>query len=136
MADISITAANVAFVDQAGTRIYAQAGEAAVQGEACYRHTDGKYYRSDANDGAAKADVVGVWMTKVAADEYGYVAGPGCRVRIGGTLTAATDYYASTNVGKIGVLGDLTSGHYVKKIGTAEDTAILAIDPSHSIPTV
>jgi hypothetical protein len=136
VADLTITAADVAFVDRAGTRTLAQAGEAATQGEPCYLHTDGKYYRTDANDGEAKADCAGVWMNKVAINEFGYVAGPNTRVRIGATLTAATDYYVSANVGKICVLGDLTSGQYVKKIGTAEDTAILAIDPSHNIPTV
>lgn len=136
MADISQTAANVAFVDRSGTRTLGQAGEAANQGDACYLHTDGKYYRTDANDGEAKADCVGVWMNKVAIDEHGYVAGPNTRIRIGGTMTGSTDYYVSANVGKICLLGDLTSGQYIKKIGTAEDADILLLDPSHSIPTV
>lgn len=136
MADISITAADVAFIDTDGTRTYGQAGEAATQGEACYRHTDGKYYKADANDTAAKAAAVGVWMNKVATGEYGYIARVGCRVRIGGTMTAAADYYVSPNVGKLCPLADLTTGHYKKKIGAAESTAILVIDPSHAIPTV
>lgn len=135
MADLTITAADVAFAGRSGTRIFGQAGEAAVQGEPCYLHTDGKYYKTDANDTAAKADCAGVWMTKVASGEYGYIAGAGCRVRIGGTMVGSTDYYVSANVGKICVLGDLTTGQYVKKIGTSEDTAILEINPSHAIPT-
>lgn len=138
MADISITAANVALgASTTPTRIL-QYGEAVTQGQPLYRAAaNGKWYRCDANDTAAKAVVGAIALTPGAADAYGLAALPATSpgqsvINLGATLAVGTVYAVSATVGGIAPIADITSAQYVSVIGIATTTALLDFQPSIS----
>jgi len=138
MADISITAANVAMGASTTPTRVVQYGEAVTQGQPLYRNaTDGKYYRTDANDGVAKAVVGGIALTPGATDAFGLIALPSSTpgaslVNLGATLAVGEVYAVSAAVGAIAPIGDITSTQFVSVIGIATTTALLDFQPSIS----
>jgi hypothetical protein len=136
MADISQTAANVA-TGSTSTPIDPRAiyGESITQGQPLYRSTsDGRYYRCDANDGAAKAVVAGIALTPGTTGSPGIVALPGTEagqslVNLGATLAVGQVYAVSTNVGGIAPYSDLGSTNYVTILGVATTAALLDFQP-------
>lgn len=131
MADISITAANVAIGSQNTPTKVVQFGEAVTQGQAVYQSTtDSKYYKSDANDTASKAIAAGIALTPVATNGYGLIAVPVSSpgrslVNLGATLTVGQVYVVSVTPGGIAPYADLTTGHYVTILGVAQTTSLL-----------
>jgi hypothetical protein len=103
-----------------------------------YRNaTDGKYYRTDANDGVAKAAVGGIALTPGATNAFGLIALPSSTpgaslVNLGATLAVGTAYAVSATVGGIAPIGDITSAQFVSIIGIATTTALLDFQPSIS----
>jgi hypothetical protein len=130
MADISITAANVALGSLTVPTRIVQYGEAVTQSQPLYRSTDGKWYKCDANDTAAKAVCGGVVITPGAANGYGVIALPGTSpgqslIIIGGTLSVGMQYAVSTNAGGIRPITDAGSTEFITTIGTAISTTVL-----------
>lgn len=109
-----------------------------TQGQPLYRNTtDGKYYRCDANDTAAKAVVAAIALTPGATDAYGLVALPSnvpgrSLVNLGATLAVGTHYAVSATVGAIAPIADITSTQFPAIIGVATTAALLDFQPSIS----
>lgn len=128
MADLTITAANVAPAGQCSTRIV-KIGETVTAGQVLYeKASDSKYWLADA-DATATADAVGISLHNGSANDYVVmaVAGP---VDLGATLTVGETYVVSTTAGGIAPTADLLSGDYVTILGTASGAAVfpLSID--------
>lgn len=131
MADLSQTAANVAIGASTTPHKIVQYGESVTQGMPLYKSTsDGKYYKADANDTAAKAIAACIAITPGSADGYGLAAFPGTSpgqslVNLGATLAVGTVYAVSATVGAICPIADLTSTQYITTLGVATTTALL-----------
>jgi hypothetical protein len=138
MADLSITAANVAIGASTTPTRVVQYGEAVTQGQPLYRAAaDGKYYRCDANDGVAKAAVAAIALTPGATNGYGLVALPSSTpgqsiINLGATLAVGMPYAVSATVGGIAPIGDITSTQFVSIICIATTTALADFQPSIS----
>ena len=127
MADLSITAANVK-AGSASTRVQlVQAGEAIDQGEPAYLASDGKYYQTDANDTAIKAQAKGIAITPASTDGYFLLAVDGL-VNLGATLAVGQIYVCSATKGGIAPYADLTTNDFVSIVGIATTTALLEIN--------
>lgn len=106
-------------------------GEAVDQGDAVYRNTDGRWYRCDANDGAAKAAAGGIALLPgTAAGAPGLIARPGqtpgqSLVNLGGTLVVGQVYCISTNLGGIRPVTDAGAGEYLTTLGQAATASLL-----------
>lgn len=117
MADLSITAANVAHAAVGLQTSTKQAGEALTQGEPVYV-SDGKYFKADADASAGTAEVVGIAMTAASTDGYFTMASSG-PINLGATLTVGETYVLSATAGGIAPIGDLETGDYVTTLGIA-----------------
>lgn len=118
MADITITAANVAVLS-ADTRVYSgKIGEAMTAGQLCYLDSsDSKYKLSDAS-AAATARVQSVCLLGGSADAYGVFMDFADEYVTGGTMgSAGTQYVLSATAGAMCLLSDLTSGDYIVTVG-------------------
>lgn len=127
MANLTQTAANVA-AGSSGTRVQlVQAGEAITQGQPVYLASDGKYYQTDANDTAVKAQAKGIAISPAALDGYFLMANDGL-INLGATLAVGQVYCVSATKGAIAPYGDLTTNDYVTILGVATTTALMDID--------
>lgn len=127
MANVSQTLADVK-AGSSTTRVQlVQAGEAISQGMPVYLASDGKYYQTDANDTAIKAQAKGISLTPAALDGYFLMANDGL-VNLGGTLAIGQVYCVSATKGAIAPYGDLTTNDYVTILGIATTTALLDIN--------
>ena len=132
MAILSQTAANVGIGSLTATLRPVTVGEAVTQGMPGYRNaTDGKYYKADANDTAAKAEVVCIFLTPASTDGHAVALLLGL-VNLGATLAVGTAYYLSNTAGAIQLASDLVSSDYVTYLGTAKTTALLDFNPQAS----
>ena len=130
MADISITAANVAIgASTLKTRVV-QVGEAVTQGQVLYQSTsDSKYYKCDA-DAVASAVAACIALTAASTNGYSLVALPATEpgkalVNLGATLAVGTVYAVSVTAGGIAPIADLATGDFITTIGIATTTALL-----------
>jgi hypothetical protein len=99
-----------------------------TQGQPGYRHTtDGKHYKADANDTAAKAVVAGIFLTPAPTDGYAVLAKSG-PVDLGATLAVGKMYVLSHTLGAIKPIEDLASTHYVTLLGVASTTSRLELE--------
>lgn len=128
MADISITAANVAIGSAATQYSFVQFGETVTQGHSVYLKTDGKYWKADA-DGLATAEGRGIVLTPSGADGYGFIVTDGPMI-MGATLAVGTTYVVSTTAGGIAPIADLGSGDFPCILGTATTASLLQVDIS------
>lgn len=127
MANITQTAANVA-AGSSTTRVQlVQAGEAITQGQPVYLASDGKYYQTDANDTAVKAQAKGIAVSPASTDGYFLMAVDGL-INLGATLAVGQVYVVSATKGAIAPYGDLTTNDYVTILGVATTTALLDIN--------
>lgn len=127
MADLSVTAANVAMTSNTVYDLV-QVGESVTQGQPGYRSSsDGKFYRGDA-DAAATAVCTGVFMTPASTSGYAVFATDGL-INLGATLTVGMVYVVSTTAGGIAPYADLGSGDYVNYLGIATTAALLDLQP-------
>ena len=127
MADISQTAANVK-AGASSTRVQlVQGGETITQGQPVYLASDGKYYQTDANDTAIKAQAKGIAVTPAATDGYFLMANDGL-VNLGATLAVGQVYVVSATKGGIAPYADLTTNDYVTILGIATTTALMEIN--------
>ena len=130
MADLSITAANVAAADGAVSKQEWVAGATITAGQAVYIDT--------ANDNVAKlaqsdgteleATVKGIAMHGASSGQPIIIAVSGV-LDLGATLTVGATYVLSQTAGGIAPIADLASGDFVSHvgIGTAADSCTLSI---------
>lgn len=127
MADVSITAANVA----KGTGATVEsgiAGETLTAGQPVYKKaSDSKMYKADANVTTAEATTIGVTL-------HGSLAGQpiqyqkGGEITIGGTIAVGGTYVVSATAGGIAPIADLVSTNYLTYLGYARTAAILVLN--------
>lgn len=127
MANITQTAANVAAGSSATRVQLVQAGEAITQGMPVYLASDGKYYQTDANDTAVKAQAKGIAVSPAATDGYFLMAVDGL-INLGATLAVGQIYCVSATKGAIAPYGDLTTNDFVTILGIATTTALMDIN--------
>lgn len=127
MADISITAANVVRVSgETDTKL---AGETITAGQPLYTSSsDGKFYKADNNDTAAKAQVTHIALNGGAAGQPIVGAKPDSIVNMGATLTVGETYIVSSNVGNVAPIADIST-NYVTILGVALTAANLYFKP-------
>ena len=129
MADVSITAANVGISGASVKLAAVQVGEAVTQGQPGYLNAaDSKYYQADANDTAAKAAAVGVFLSPAALGGYAILAKTGSTVDLGATLTVGETYVVSDTKGGVKPIGDLATDDYVTRLGTASAADALPLN--------
>lgn len=127
MADISVTAANVAKVSGAQTAT-GTAGAAITAGQPLYVDTANgnvlKLVDADASDLAST--VAGIALhTSASGQPITYLTSGD--ITIGATLTAGKVYVASATAGGIAPVADLTTGWRTSILGYATTTAILRV---------
>lgn len=127
MANITQTAANVAAGSSATRVQLVQAGEAITQGMPVYLASDGKYYQTDANDTAVKAQSKGIGVSPASTDGYFLMAVDGL-INLGATLAVGQVYCVSATKGAIAPYGDLTTNDFVTILGIATTTALMDIN--------
>lgn len=132
MADLSITAANVAIVDGSPQVRPVQVGVAVTQGQVGYKSAsnDDKYALADADLSEAGAKAECIFLTSAGSDGFALAAFKGSNIDVGATLTVGERYYVSGTAGGIAPSGDLATGDYVTLIGiaTATDTMKLIFE--------
>lgn len=120
MADLSITAANVAGTAGEWTQEQVTAGATITAGQAVYLDSSAsnvaKLAQSDGT--AAEATVRGIAMCGGASGQPIIIAKSG-DIDLGATLTVGETYVLSETAGGIAPIGDLTTGDYVSHIGVA-----------------
>jgi len=125
MADLSITAANVAA--QGGASIGEKiSGAAITAGEVLAVNSSGRaILASDAT--AALSKVLGIALNDAASGQpIKYMSGG--RVNLGATLAVGKLYVLSTD-GGIAPVDDIASSDYPSFLGAAESTSILVLQP-------
>ena len=128
MADLTQTAANVGLAAASGPLEVVQAGGTVTQGNSVYlKSSDGKYWRTDADESAAAAAAKGIAMTAAVADGYFAIAKDGDTVNLGATLVVAETYIVSDTAGGIKPVADLTTGDYMTKLGVAATASSMLI---------
>lgn len=133
MADISITAANVAAGSDAiienGT-----AGEAVTAGQVVYKAaTSKKWLLADCDSATAEVrQAEGIALNTAGADGQPIAVQKSGDITVGGTLTAGTAYYLSPVAGGIAPLADVASGDYVVLLGLAKSASVLDLDIQYS----
>lgn len=80
---------------------------------------------ADANASAATANAKFIAMTPGVDTGYGVVATSGSIILVGTTMVVGETYYVGPTAGEIIPGSDLTTGHYVTRLGTAATTTQL-----------
>lgn len=131
MADLSITAANVA-VGNASTRTkIVQFGETVTNGQSVYlKASDGKYWKADVNASSEAAAAEGVVLVGAAGDAYGAIVIEG-QIIIGATVTNGLGYGVSATAGGIAPDSDFagTTGGFQRHLGHGIGTTKIDIRP-------
>lgn len=127
MADVSVTAANVAVVS--GSTLFSDGflGATVTAGQTVYLDSvTGTYKLGDANASSATAAVVGIALN-------GGVSGQPVKVATAGTLTAGFTvtpgavYVQSATAGGIAPVADLASGHYPVIVGIGTSATVIKL---------
>ena len=125
MANLTVTAANVAIGGDTARVRAVTVGEAVTQGEPVYFNpSDSKYYLAEAGDVVAKSVATAIVLTPAAADGRAVVATEGL-VNVGATLSAGEIYVVSATAGAIAPIADLTTGDFVTILGVATSTSLI-----------
>lgn len=128
MADLTITAANVAKVSGASTAT-GIAGTTITQGQALYADASDsdKLKLADSNSTAATAVCVGIALNSAASGQPVTYITAGS-VTIGATVVLGMPYCTSNTAGGIRPITDAASTEYLTIIGYASTTAILTLN--------
>lgn len=127
MADISITAANVA----KGTSSTVQdgtAGEALTAGQCVYlKSSDSLIYKADSDNTSATSAAVGIALHAASTNQpIRYLtSGP---ITIGGTIVAGEVYCVSNNAGGICPLSDIGVGDYTVILGVGASVTVIQVN--------
>ena len=130
MADITVTAANVAAASDAVV-ISETAGAAVTIGQVVYKDTDDTWKLAiTTSTTTAGANGIGIALTQSAADGQPIQVQIGGSINPGGTLTVGEIYVVSTNAaGGIAPEGDNGSTDYVTVLGVASTASNLKLKP-------
>lgn len=130
MADLTITAANVAATQGAVTRHDCYAGATIAAGDVCYLDTAASNVAklAQADGTALEATIKGIALNGAASGQPIALATTGS-LNVGASLTVATVYILSANAGKICPAADLGSSSFLSVVGvaTAADAMLLGI---------
>ena len=130
MADISVTAANVARVD--GVTQDVTAGATITAGQLVYKDTsDSNEHKPIDADVEASAVIAGVALNGAADGQPVRILTTG-NLNPGGTAVVGEVYCASTNSGGIAAYGDLATGDYVSVLGIATTASNIKIAINNS----
>lgn len=122
MADLSITAANVAYVSNQSIR-NGIAGATVTAGQAVYLdETVNKYKLADNDNSSTTATVAGIALNG-ASDGQPLAVMSGGLIAIGGTVTVGEIYVLSSTAGGICPEADLGTSDYVSIIGVGTTAA-------------
>lgn len=83
---------------------------------------------TDADDSEATATAKGITITPGVDGGYGLLATRGSIILVGTTMTVGTTYYCGATAGEIVPEGDLGTGDYVTRLGTAATATQLDLD--------
>lgn len=129
MADLTITAANIALLDNGAKTRWVKVGEGVTQFQPLYlKAADGLYWRADNNVTVAEASAVVITLTKAAAGKFALVALAGALVDLGAILAVGEVYCVSANVGMICPYADVTSTRWRNMVGGAETTSAFRVN--------
>ena len=126
MADITITAANIGCGSNALVR-RVTGGEAITHGQPVYQQSNGKFYKADANVSEQTAEVQGISFCSCSGDGVDFFILFFGDMKFGAILTKGETYILSAT-GGICPIGDLSSGWWVTKLGSASDTSTLKVN--------
>lgn len=128
MADLTITAANVAFTS--GTTANGTAGATITAGQALYLDSTTSTLKLAQCDGtAAEYAVVGVALHGSLSGQPLTYARTGATINIGATTAKTTTYVLSATAGGVAPQADLVSGNRIVRIGHAQGTTgVLLLD--------
>lgn len=88
---------------------------------------DNEHKLADNNASAATAAAKGIAVTPGVDGGYGYIATGGSIILVGTTMAVGETYYVGPTAGEIIPDADLTTGHNVTRLGTAETTTQLKL---------
>ena len=128
MADLTITAANVAAVSTNRIERKYNAGATITAGQAVVLNSSGVYVLADNNSATAALRVPDGIALNGASSGQPLAVLKGGDVTIGATLTPGLAYYLSDTPGGIGVVGDLSTGEYPCVIGIARSASVLRVN--------
>lgn len=105
-------------------------GATIAAGDALYRHTDGEHLLADADLSVAAKAMTGVAVTPGIDGGQGIMATAGNIILVGSTMTVGVTYFLGPTAGEIVPYGDLSTGDYVVRVGTAKTATemILSIE--------
>lgn len=127
MADLAPVAASVQCLDSSKAYMsWVKVGETVAQGDVVYKPTSSSKRLKADNTTEEKSNAEGVVLTPGGDGENVYIAKTGATVNLG--ITPANGaYVVSANAGKMAPYSDLTSGDFVRIIGTVS-SGILTVD--------
>lgn len=122
MADLTITAANVAYVS--GNKINGTAGATVTAGQVVYKDAaDGKYKLAQCDSAAPEAAAEGIALHGSLLNQPLTIAGNGAEINIGATTAKTTVYMVASTPGGIAPIVDIaTTGWHLVKVGYAKNT--------------
>lgn len=128
MADLTITAANIALGGVGVQTTEATASEAITQGQVVIQDATTRKWSKAINTSAANAAAGGIALTKAGADGDTFLVATVGPLIIGATLAVGQTYYLSDTAGGIMPAADLATGDWVTRLGVAMSATLLKID--------
>lgn len=89
--------------------------------------TDSTYKLADANLSLAAAAATAIALTPGVSGGFGVIATSGSVVLVGTTMSVTETYLVGPTAGEIIPVGDLASGSYQTRLGTATTSTLIAL---------
>ena len=116
-----------------GSTVYGQAGEALIFGDEIRQHTDGKYYKTDADSLITVDRYPRLSLSTIDANAYGLMLVQGFICESDWTFsTKGGALYTSTSTGAMTQTAPTGDGDRVQAVGKLENTDIIYFAPEHS----
>lgn len=128
MADLTITAANVAKGTNAAVVSSYLAGASITAGQSVYLDSATNTIKLADADALASSAAVGVALNAASSGQPITYQRSG-NITIGATVAVGVAYYVSTTAGGICLESDLTTGDFPHFLGFATSTTVIALDP-------
>ena len=131
MADVSVTAASVAFSTQAVIRREYTFGETVTVGQVVYLNSSNQWMKTDSNAGTSGnllTDLRGIAVAAGNLNQPAAVCTSDPGFTVGGTIVNGTSYYTSNTAGAISNTVP-TTGDYPTFLGLAKSTTVLNLNP-------
>ena len=129
--DLVLTAAPGSDHAASGNKVSLQAGEALAFGELCYVKSDGKMWRTDANDGAMMPGLA-MALASISADATGLFLFLGVVRDDSWAWTVGGKIYASETPGALTQTAPTTVGAFVQLVGIATHADRMLFEPELS----